>query len=85
MSQGQDSATTGASAVDGVSLSTTAAGGSVPVTPDTGLPPSAPPPAPEPSPMAPPAPVDDPSPAATPPAPVGEPPRARPPAAFFAT
>src|SRR5471030_1579954 len=65
---------------------TSAAGGSVPVPPDTGLPPSAPPAPPESPPMAPPpAPVDDPSPAATPPAPVGEPPRERPPAAFFTT
>jgi hypothetical protein len=52
-----------------------AGGGSVPVPPDTGLPPAMPPMAP------PPAPVDDPSPAATPPAPVGEPPRDRSPAA----
>jgi len=62
-----------------------AAGGSVPVTPDTGLPPAAPP-APESPPMAPPPPaVDDPSPGATPPAPVGEPPLARPPVACMTT
>jgi len=57
-----------------------AAGGSVPATPDTGLPPTMPT-SPESLPMAPPPAVDDPSPGATPPPPVGEPPLARPPVA----